>query len=111
MTPWRPVDELIERDQERFNPHQMFLDALKEAQQKEEEVVRPAAIAVKTDLPKRNGRKRKVVLGAEYKRAIHSMLAEGRSVAEISRKFKVTKVAVRLHRDEECTCRMRALVG
>jgi hypothetical protein len=93
--------------QERIPLRSIFLSAVREAI---EEPLPPPKPPVETDLPKRKGRMKKVVMTREHKKAVHALLDKKVPLDKIQKKYNVTKVALRLHRRKECTCQARGII-
>jgi len=98
---WRSADSVIE------DMNEVFLSAVKDANVDEEV---PKGPPVNLDLPEWVDRPG-VGLTEEYRKAIHYLIDEDVPVMKIHRRYKISTVTIRFHRDEECACREKGLVG
>jgi len=106
---WRQPDEMIEQIDDQRDPlRRLFMDSVKEAQDEEVVVLLPK---VDLDLPPRKDRDPGSKLSIPYLKAIHVLLDDATPLRMIAKRYNVSKVALRLHRDQQCFCRERGIVG
>jgi len=107
---WRQPDEMIERIEQQRDPLRgIFMDSVYEATQ--EEVTEVLLPKVDLDLPKRKNRESGMKLSPPYLKAIHHLIETSTPLRMIQKRYNVSQVALRLHRDQQCYCRERGIVG
>jgi len=101
---------MIEQLEDQRDPlRRLFMDSVREAQEEEEVVV--LLPKVDLDLPRRKDTSSGMKLSIPYLKAIHVLLDDATPLRMIAKRYNVSKVALRLHRDQQCYCREKGIVG